>query len=155
MRTCTQVLSYNNFFRTSCMLQMENSCKLHSNHHLQASLQSSLASITTFSQNKYVKRESSCEQNQLACGAQFKFKNQTRMTDSIDAEHEGLRIPTQYGLDIPCNDFYCKTKFSKYKAPVKEAQLLLHHYRLNSNFDVLFSNKSSHSLNIHIWSYSS
>ena len=71
-----------------------------------------------------MKRESSCEQNQLACGAQFRFENQKRMTDSIDAEHEGLRIPMQYGLDVPCCDFHHKDKVLQYKAPVKEAQLV-------------------------------
>ena len=94
---------------------MENMCKL---------LNSSLAFITTFSQNEYVKRESSCEQDQLACGAQFRFENQKRMTDSIDAEHEGLRITMQYALDVPCGDFHHKDKVLQYKAPVKEAQLV-------------------------------
>jgi len=93
---------------------MENTCKL----------RSIVTFITTFSQNKYVKRESSCELNQLACGAQFKLENQKSMTDSIDAEHEGLRIQMQYGLDVPHDNFHCKDKVLKYKAPVKEVQLV-------------------------------
>jgi len=65
-------------------------------------LKSSLAFITTFSQNKNVKRESSCEQNQLAYGAQFKFENQMSMTGSIDAEHEGLRFKNTNAVWIGC-----------------------------------------------------
>jgi len=84
-------------------------------------LNSSLAFITTFSQNKYLKRESSCEQNQLACGAQFKLENQKRMTYSIDAEHEVLRIPTQYGLEVSRDDFHHKSvKYNPHHLPLEE-----------------------------------